>query len=323
MGEARDFIENAYQNLISNGIKAIGPDICDWLYGLTLPGKTFRHRIMCCLVYATPSVRSLGPAPLYDNGLVVKNKSYWPKRSVLGRVLGGLKNPKCVCGWIGPVPAPEGNFTGWIRLNARRANIPVPASTTLQPSLQDLGFGSTDDAGTPEEVFQSITDPNDWIPASPPSRPANDTSCSVFKKIQLVEIPPISPSSIISVGKEYRASLEFEVNGTLTRYTLYSTPIFVYAPPCVGTHPLHKLQARNYLRNIVKVADLEEAYPPSDELVIIDALGQGEEVVARAWCAERAKHAVIRRDNECCFACATAVATTRTGLGFNVLIWSR
>jgi hypothetical protein len=323
MGEARDFIENAYQNLILNGFKAIDPDICDWLYGLTLPGKTFRHRIICCLVYASPSVRSIGPAPLYDNGLVVKNKSYWPKRSVLGRVLGGLKDSKSVCGWVGPVPAPEGNVSGWIRLNASRVNIPVPASTPLQPSLQDLGFGSTDDAGTPEEVFQSVTDPNDWIPASPPSRPANDTSRSVLKKIQLVEIPPINPTAIISVGKEYRASLEFEVNGTLTRYTLYSTPIFVYAPPCVGTHPLHKLQAQNYLRNIVKVADLAEAYPPSGELVIIDALGQGEEVVARAWCAERAKHAVIRRDSECCFACATAVATKRSGVGFNVLIWSR
>jgi len=51
-------------------------------------------------------------------------------------------------------------------------------------------------------------------------------------------------------------------------------------------------------------------------------LGQGEEVVARAWCAERATHAVIRRDGECCFACAIGVTAERTGLGFNVLIWS-
>lgn len=69
--------------------------------------------------------------------------------------------------------------------------------------------------------------------------------------------------------------------------------------------------------------DLKDAYPPGDALVIIDALGQGEEVVARAWCAERAKHAVIRRGGECCFACATGVAAGYTGLGVNVLIWSR
>jgi len=63
----------------------------------------------------------------------------------------------------------------------------------------------------------------------------------------------------------------------------------------------------------VKVADLKEAYPSSDSLVIVNVLGQGEEVVARAWCAERATHGVIRRDGECCFACAVGVTAGRTG----------
>jgi hypothetical protein len=322
MDEARNYIENAYRDLISGG-GVVGFDICDWLFGLILPGKIFRHRIMCCLVYASPSIRSFNPAPFYDNGLVVKTKSYWPKRSALGRVLGGLKNPKSICGWIGPVPAPTGNFSGWILLNARSVDIPVPASTT-QTSLQSLGFGQSNGTESPEALLQNLTDPNEWIRASPPHRPANDSSRSVFKAIHLAEIPSTTTTldPIISTSKEYRASLEFEVNSTLTRYTLFSNPLFVYAPPCVGTHVMHRRQAQNYLSSVIQVADLKEAYPPSDSLVIIDALGQGEEVVARAWCAERARNAVIRRDGECCFACATAVTVGRTGLGFNVLIWS-
>ena len=328
MDEARHYIENAYRDLISRN-QAISFDICDWLYGLVLPGKKFRHRIMCCLLYASPSIRSLGPAPYYDNGLVVKNKSYWPKRSVLGRVLGGLRNPRSVCGWIGPVPAPESGPSGWILLNARHVDIPVPISTT-QTSLQSLGFGE-DEIGAPEAFLQSITDPNQWIQASPPPRPANDSSRSVFKGIHLSEAhnttTPIvgtnTTNTPIGVSKECSVSLDFEVNGIPTRYTLYSNPIFVYAPPCVGTHPLHKRQVQNYLNNVVRTADLKDADVPSDKLVIVDALGQGEEVVARAWCAERARHAVIRRDGECCFACATGVVAARTGLGFNVLIWSR
>lgn len=326
MDEARNYIENAYQNLIAN-TQTVDLDTCDWLYGLTRPGKIFRHRIMCCLVYASPSVRSLNPAPFWDNGLVVKNKSYWPKRSVLGRVLGGLKNPRSVCGWIGPVPAPEEGVSGWIRLNARRVDIPVPVSTT-QTSLQHLGFGPLDGTESPEAIVQSITDPNEWIQVCPPSRPTNDSSRSVFKTIHLTEIASATATTAgsnttASTSKEYRASLNFEVNGSLTCYTLYSNPIFIYAPPCVGTHAMHRRQAQNYLSNVVRVSDLKEAYAPSDALVIIDALGQGEEVVARAWCAERARHAVIRRDGECCFTCATGVAAGYTGLGVNVLIWSR
>jgi hypothetical protein len=328
MDEARNYIENAYQDLISNK-RTIDLDTCDWLFGLILPGKIFRHRIMCCLVYASPSVRSLNPAPFWDNGLVVKSKSYWPRRSVLGRVLGGLKNPRSVCGWIGPLPAPEGGFSGWIRLNARRVAIPVPVNKT-QPSLQSLGFGPMDGTESPEAIIQNITDSNEWIQACPPPRPTNDSSRSVFKAIHLTEIPGATArmtgenaTNTTSTNKEYRASLDFEVNGSPICYTLYSNPVFVYAPPCVGTHTMHRRQAQHYLSGVVRVADLKEAYAPSDTLVIIDALGQGEEVVARAWCAERARHAVIRRGGECCFMCATGVATEYTGLGVNVLIWSQ
>jgi hypothetical protein len=326
MDETRNYIENAYQDLITRK-QVVGFDICDWLFGLILPGKIFRHRIMCCLVYASPSVRSLNPAPFFDNGLIVKNKSYWPKRSVLGRVLGGLKNPKSVCGWIGPLPAPEGGFSGWIRLNARSVDIPVPANTT-EASFESLGFGENNGTESPAAILQSITNPNEWIQACPPSRPRNDSSRSVFKRIHLTEIPnpPLTItgvfSTILSTSKEYRASLDFEVDGTLTCYTLYSNPIFVYAPPCVGTHTMHRRQTQNYLSNVVRVADLKEADVSVDKLVIVDALGQGEEAVARAWCAERARNAVIRRDGECCFACAISVTVKSTGLGFNVLIWS-
>jgi len=320
MDEARNYIENAYQRLIS-GTQVVGFDMCDWFFGLILPGKMFRHRIMCCLVYSSPSARSLNPAPFYDSGLVVKNKSYWPKRSVLGRVLGGLPNARSVCGWIGPVPAPEKCPSGWILLNARSVDIPVPVATT-QLSLQSLGFD--DGTESSEVILQSIADVNEWIQGSPPSRPSNDPSYSVLKGIHLTEIPSAtttaSANSTTITSKEYRASLEFGINGTSVRYTLYSNPIFVYAPPCVGTHTMHRRQAQNYLNHVIKVADLKEADAPSDVLVIIDALGQGEEVVARAWCAERARNAVIRRDGECCFVCATGVVARRTGLGFNVLI---
>jgi hypothetical protein len=325
MEEARQFIETAYEDLTS-GRGTIGWDICDWLFGLVLPGKVFRHRIMCCLVYASPSIRSFNPAPHWDNGIVVGDKSYWPKRTVLGRVLGGLRNSRSVCGWVGPVPAPSGgNLRGWVRLSARRVDVPVPVNTN-QTSLETLGFEQPSVTESPESILESITDPTQWIQPTPPTRAANDASRSVFKGIDLAEVSPatniLSTISNLMV-KEYRASINFEINGTPTRYTLYSNPVFVSAPPCVGTHIMHQRQAQKYLRNIIKAADLKETNPATNQLVIIDALGDDEEVVARAWCAERGRHAVVRRGGECCLACATAITEKATGLGVNVLIWSR
>jgi hypothetical protein len=328
MEEARNYIENAYNDLTSG--KPIGYDICDWLFGLILPGKIFRHRIMCCLVYASPTIRSLNPALFFDDGLIVGHKSYWPKRTVLGRVLGGHKDAKSVCGWVGPMPAPTGNVTGWVRIAARRVDCPIPCNTSLN-SLESLGFDQPGPEETAETIITNITDPNEWIQAIPPARLSSElasTRCAL-QTINLTEMPRaasatagVTPST---KEKEYRASLTFSIGAptnTVT-YTLYSNPLFVSPHPCVGIHTLHRRQVAKYLASTIRVPDLKEAYPPSDQFLLIDATGEGEECVARAWCAERARHAVIRRGSETCFACAATMVGARSGLGFNVLIWSR
>ncbi|OBT76638.1 hypothetical protein VF21_05330 [Pseudogymnoascus sp. 05NY08] len=319
MDEARAYIENVYSDL-ATGAAGIGFDICDWLFGLVLPGKIFRHRIMCCLVDASPSVRSINASPFWDSGIVVQNKSYWPKRTVVGRVLGGLNNPKSICGWVGPVPAPQGwSSSAWIKINARAVDVPIPVSTSqLQLTLDGLGLADPDVNESPEAALESITDIGQWIQALGPSptAPRNDVKKVEFKALRLTEVAGATSA------KEYRATVDFAINNVPISYVLYSNPLFVCAPPCVGTHLMHRRQAVKYLGSVVKVADLKEAYPPTDKLVIIDAQGPGEQVVARAWCAERARNAIVRKGLDCCFACAVNIAHKTTGLGFHVLIWS-
>ncbi|KFY49262.1 hypothetical protein V495_00643 [Pseudogymnoascus sp. VKM F-4514 (FW-929)] len=318
MDEARAYIENVYRDL-ATGAAGVGFDICDWLFGLVLPGKIFRHRIMCCLVYASPSIRSINASPFWDSGIVVQNKSYWPKRTVVGRVLGGLNNPKSVCGWIGPVPAPIGwTSSDWVKINARPVDVPIPVSTTqLQLTLDGLGLADPEVNETPEAALESITDIGQWIQAlGPPTTPPNNSKRVEFKALRLTEVAGSTTT------KEYRATIDFLINNVPVSYVLYSNPLFVCAPPCVGTHLMHRRQAVKYLGNVIKVADLKGAYPPTDGLVIIDAQGPGEQVVARAWCAERARNAIVRKGLDCCFSCAANVANKATGLGFHVLIWS-
>jgi hypothetical protein len=322
LDEARQYIENAYTNLIGNP-SSIGHHLKDWLYGLVLPGKIFRHRIMSCLVDASPSLRSIGAAPYWDNGIVVQNKSYWPKRSVLGRVLGGLRNPKSTCGWIGPVPAPVGGPSGWVRLNARPVAFAVPVTNGLESSLEILGFSEADLAEDPQRLIQDLSDMNRWNPPiGLPAKAADQVVAVRLEKIRLQETPPTG--AVTAYSRQYSASLDFTINGKRVTYTLYSNPVFVHAPACIGSsHPIHARQVQKYLANSLKVADLKDSSPLPNVLTIIDATDAGEEAVARAWCAERARHAVVRRDGKCCFTCATNLASTRMGLGFNVLIWCR
>jgi hypothetical protein len=329
MDEMRHCLETAYVDLAS-GTSGASFDTYDWLFGLVMPGKYYRHRVMCTLVDTTPSIRSWGGAPFYDNGIVVKNKSYWPKRTVLGRVLGGLRNPKSVCGWIGPVPAPSGTdakgapFQGWIFLNVRRLEIPTPVVKSATP-LEALGFTNSD---TNHQILDSIVNINEYIISPGPSVSPNQPK-AIFKGIYLEPITQPRPNTETSPTRtpgECRASLDFEINNVSVRYTLFTLPVFVTAPPCVGTHVQFRRQAQMRLRDAVLVKDLKDTNTAADRLLVINAMGEGDEVVARAWCAERGRHAVIRRDvpgRECCFACACSLAAGDTGLNVNVLIWTK
>ena len=57
-----------------------------------------------------------------------------------------------------------------------------------------------------------------------------------------------------------------------------------------------------------------------DDVMVINATGRGAEVLARAWCSERGRNAVIRRAGGPCFVCAVRAAS-KAGLGVGVLIW--
>jgi hypothetical protein len=330
--EAKRTIEAASAEFDSGRMPA-GDDLCDWMYGLILPGKIFRHRIMCALVEASPSIQSIKGAPYYENGLVVKNKSYWPQRTVLGRVLGGLRNPKSTCGWIGPSPAPHGKdlrgnpVTGWIRLNVRQTNVPTPVVKLPSP-LEAFGFGPSR-TETNSQILNAMTDPNEYILPRPLNPPPNHRG-SAFKGINLDLIPGVESIlnlSILGLPTEtYRASMDFEIDSKPVRYNLFYNPVFVTAPPCVGTHPMFRRVADQRLRDAVTVANLKGTVPTAGKLLIINALCDGDEVVARAWCAENGKHAIVRRNIpgfECCFTCACNLALGDTGLNCNVLIWSK
>jgi len=78
-------------------------------------------------------------------------------------------------------------------------------------------------------------------------------------------------------------------------------------------------------KNWWDVRDLKGATPEDYDdngLIVINATGKGAETLARAWCSERGKSALIRRATGPCFACAYKAAdSVKMGLGLGVLIW--
>ncbi|KAK6535039.1 hypothetical protein TWF281_006337 [Arthrobotrys megalospora] len=321
--EVREAAEDVYAKIRGGAVTPF--HVVDWIFGLTLPGEWMALKIMSTMVLLTESVKGQGIAPFYDCGFVTEKKSYHRIRNVLGRVLGCLPGVTSLCGWIGPCPPvtfdpplakPLGNEKKGthIRVKARRVGLVDPpdpndnviriggggAHMELRPQAEDIknfdGF------------VAEVRNPANWVL---PPVPKTSSSTSTVQEIILKALPleagvDTSDPDIVERSTEYRASINFSINGQLVSYSLFTNPVFVTPPPCTpgtrGSHEIHKREVKNF-GNTVEAENLKDYTPGDDEIVIINATGNGAEVVARAWCAERGRAAVIRRRGGPCLTC--------------------
>lgn len=335
MNETRTFINDVYKNLISTPLE-VNNYLRDWIYGTHRPGKVFRNLLMTVLVESTASIKSIGSSRLFLDGLILPNGySYWPALSTLGRVLGGLRGVTQSCGIVGPVNIPISGLAApkWCYAQAKQLPIPVPRSFNVNQLLSALGITGTSTQGK----VNLITDPIGGFTASnqditqyrpprdlPPR--SNPVSAATLKSINLVADPqPLNVAVDPTLRAfSHRATLTFLLSPSsqTASFTLHSTPVFVTAPKCIGDeHPIHSSVVEKAFQRIIKASDLPGADPTRTEMIIIDARGEGEEVLARAWCAERERHAVVWRPDRCCFTCLVRLVSKEEGLGYLVVIW--
>ncbi|KAH8193742.1 hypothetical protein TruAng_012090 [Truncatella angustata] len=334
INETRDFAEEAYSDL--RGGKTLPIDLHDWLFGLILPGKWFSYKIMAALVLATPCLaKSLGQAPYYECGLSLPKRSYWRIRTVLGRILGCLPGVRSVCGWLGLCPPVE--FVPpldvkpcYVRLKSREVT-----RLATRPSDNDVIYiGSRrrdgDTSLRPDEEVEQwmgeIKDSSNWIVPEPPIRQVSTVALQAIKLKR--------DNSAINQNEEnsnvYRAQLQFKIDDSdrLVLFNLYTNPLFISLPACglgpKGAHEAHLRELHRYeeknIWTVERIKDHTAEDSEGAEVLIINATGEGAEVMARAWCSERGKNAVVRRTGGPCFVCAEKAAS-HVGLGTGVLIW--
>lgn len=328
MNETREYAEDVYGDL--RGGKTLSSHIFDWIFGLVLPGQWAAYKLITVLVLCTPSLaKEIGESAYYHSGLSLPKQSYWRSRTALGRVLGSLPGVKSVCGWVGPCPPINGPHRRWIRPKARRVAPPPARTFNHNEDDHPIRLKEGEDI---QQWMAEIKDDSRWAAPEPPVRQM--TTCTL-ESISVKELPlsgeieaKRSKMTKIEIEREieYRASITFKIdNEPPVTYTLYTNPVFITAPPCkfIPAHLVHMRQQRSFQQNVWNVEDLKaaEAIDYDDNgVMVINATGKGAETLARAWCSERGKNAIIRVSGGPCYACAYDAASKK-GLGVNVLIW--
>jgi hypothetical protein len=321
--EVKQFAPTAYANHLNGNL--VDVHFLDWLYGTCLPGRWFAWKCMSSTIYASQSLRSYGTTPYFDAGLVLNQTSYWRTRTPLARVLGGLSDVKCLAGWVGPCPpvvTEEGEpFTGWIRVRCAPADFshimaPMDDMTEDEHELQDRGLRVR--AGeTPRGLLNELADMTKWVLPKPVPK-----SATVAKLLEVrLELLPLEEDEDIT-SQQANATVVFNLDDAISvEYKLAHNSVIVSSPPCLsGPHLAHARELERY-SHMVDVKDLKtKSTGPSGTMLLINATGGGDaEAVARAWCSETGRHAVVSRGNTTCLTCSF---NTTENLELDVLILS-
>ena len=340
INETRDNVEDAHAKLLRGDM--VPMILHDWLFGLMLPGGWTSFNIMTALIHCTPSIsKEIGAAYYYDCGLSVPKQSYWRIRTVLGRVLGCLPGLVSLCGWVGPCPPVEFNppfrekKPCHVRLKARPVVPIVSTDGVIYLGARPYNDTRIQPGEEFEDYLAQMKDPDSWITPQPPIKEVSTVSIKgIYLNKMPLEIKVAANKELteqeIANTTEYRASIAFGIddNEQPVTYVLYTNPVFVSLPACHptgenGTHEVHLRELPRFQKNTWKVEMLKDHTPDDfedDEVMVINATGKGAEVLARAWCAERGKNAIIRRTGGPCFVCAVRGAS-QTGLKVGILIW--
>jgi len=320
LDEVRAYLKDIYRKREEG--EMITTHLWDWLFAAVLPGNRFVFTIMAALVSASPPLfdfarRIYSMVPGFaTSSIVLKDRSYWRSRCVVGRVLGGLEGIEDAAGWIGPciaVESPDLELFGWVRVKEKAVPFGLPKSSQVKDTWENLI----------EERDRERA--SKFEPLEIPEEPTTATEQCEILSLSLEEIPP--PMDHITrpprpYASEFIARVTFTVDHESVMFTLEYNPSFIAAPRCLhGPHAISTSQKYN----VVKISDLkEQTFDKSGEgdlVLVINATCQNGEAVARAWCAENGRHAVVRRGNDICFGCAVNMAGSE-GLDIGCLIWS-
>ncbi|KAL2827119.1 hypothetical protein BJY01DRAFT_255787 [Aspergillus pseudoustus] len=349
--EVRHRVTGLYDRMLDLKEDDILPCVHDWLHGLSVPGRWYADSLINALVSSSASLKSIGISTSGNLGLVLTSATYWRTTTTLGRVLAALPGVVSVNGWVGPCPPAKVN-QGWRSVpQARWVDVPflVPA---LAHRIIKTGDNDPVDFCENEEIdtyLAEIMDVSKWtIPGTPEHDPQRYAVKSINlkpsqsdqdKELDLVCDANITfevhnPEPEEPMKNEKRQSLTkrlFRRDKKTSETIRYDVDLrvlstFVVLPKChtfgEAGHPVHNRELHLFQLKAWTPAHLvdDDTWKNAavGDVIVINATGEGAEIMARAICCLRSLSAAVRKPGGPCFACSVKSARR---LRILALIW--
>ncbi|KAE9970682.1 hypothetical protein BLS_004793 [Venturia inaequalis] len=283
-----------------------------YLTGLVLPGEPLSHFLISALLENdAAAIAALGDSANLYGGFVYKQRSWWSKGSVIGRVLACQSGATECMGWIALPCVPQGFHAGWLDVEADAPEAHSETARILQG--QEITADSTFLASKgPAQVRPSdLTLPRD---AERTPKKSMWFDC--------LRLEPAQAATETGVYEHYTATLQFSASSIRNELGHCILPLqylvqFISAYPCtppprdklfilksvdeketvattVLAHPLH-------IEHTYEIIEATEVLAPAfvfptrsvddageKHVYILDARDDPTlEIIARGWCSSR------------------------------------
>lgn len=304
-----------------------------YLTGLILPGEPLSHFLISALLENdAAAIAALGDSANLYGGFVYKQRSWWSKGSIVGRVLACLPGATECMGWIALPCIPQGFHAGWLDVEADALE-----SHSEWPRIQQ------DEEITADSTFLASRGPAEVRPSDLTLPRDAETPPNKSMWFDCLRLEPAHAATETGVHEQYTATLQFSASSIRNELGHCVLPLqylvqFISAYPCtpppreklfifksaddketiattVLAHPLHVEQTYEVI-DATDVLAAAFVFPTRSEdetgkkhVYILDARDDPTlELIARGWCSSRGENAIISRVRVTCLACSVREA---------------
>ncbi|KAF4551714.1 Hypothetical protein D9617_12g036030 [Elsinoe fawcettii] len=147
----------------SDTLNAAGWLSRSWLTGLVMPGESASHLLISSLLEnSSNALSALGDTANLIGGFVYRERAYWSKSCIVGRVVAALDDVQDCMGWISSPSPASSHDDGWI-------NVSSLPPTSDKPRIKSAGLVASSSAPYPDPKAQPVQESDFvWLSDGPP-----------------------------------------------------------------------------------------------------------------------------------------------------------
>lgn len=214
-----------------------------YLTGLVLPGETISHFLMSTLLENDKlAIVALGDSANLYGGFIYRERSWWSKSSIVGRVLAAMEGAVECMGWLSIPKLPAGCVDGWVNVPSKQIQL------EKQARIEEEDAVARASTPIPSGNLAGIKPKDLTLPQDSLFAPAASIQFLEWSLIHNTLTP--ESENIDNEKEEYTVSLAFSLDSVTHTFSLHHDIHFISSFPCTPPSAPIRLLSRTASKRV-------------------------------------------------------------------------